>query len=131
MKVKRPRTRAPIRQLEACEQTKLFHWASVKSKEVHELALLFHIPNGGYRSKMEAGRLKLQGVKAGVPDIFLPVPRGPWHGLWIEMKRPDGKGRVSGHQQVWMVELSLQGYFVTICNSAEEAIDKISDYLSL
>ena len=47
---------------------------------------MFHIPNGGSRNKLEASNLKKQGVKAGVPDLFLPVGRGSYHGLFIELK---------------------------------------------
>ena len=48
----------------------------------------FHCPNGGFRNKIEAGRLKAQGVKAGIPDIGVPLPDGKI--LWIEVKAPGG-----------------------------------------
>lgn len=72
---------------EAQEQATLFSWAEMQSGRRPELRLLFHIPNGGSRGKAEAARFKMEGVKPGVPDLFLPVPRGPWHGLFIELKR--------------------------------------------
>lgn len=70
---------------------------------------MYHIPNGGKRGKVEAIHFKAEGVKAGVPDICLPVPRGEWHGLYIELKRREG-GRVSPEQTKWLEDLMRQGY---------------------
>ena len=49
----------------------------------------FHCPNGGLRGKAEAGRLKKQGVLAGIPDVGVPLPGGQI--LWIEVKKPGGR----------------------------------------
>ena len=75
---------------ESVEQQCLFRWAALQSGKYPELAMMYHIPNGGSRGKVEAIRFKAEGVKAGVPDICLPVPRGTWHGLYIELKRREG-----------------------------------------
>ena len=82
---------------EAQEQMTLFSWAAMQSGKYPELNLLYHVPNGGSRHKAEAGRLRAEGVKAGVPDLCLPVARGQYHGLYIELKRQRG-GRTSDHQ---------------------------------
>lgn len=63
------------RQWEASEQEHLFEWAAYMSGKYPELKLMHHIPNGGSRNSAEAANLKRQGVKAGMPDIFLPVAR--------------------------------------------------------
>lgn len=89
---------------------------------------MFHIPNGGKRGKVEAIRFKAEGVKAGVPDICLPVPRGEWHGLYIELKRREG-GRVSQDQVDWMEALMRQGYYTAICRGSEDAQRVILAYL--
>ena len=91
---------------EGQEQATLMSWAGMQSCVYPELGLLFHIPNGGSRSKAEAGRFKAEGVKAGVPDLFLPVPRGEYHGLFIELKRRQG-GRVSDEQKDWLLTLLM------------------------
>ena len=77
----------------------------------------------------EAARFKAEGVKAGVPDLFLPVPRCEKHGLWIEMKRREG-GRVSEHQSEWIQQLLAQGYAVEVCYGWEEASKVLLGYLS-
>lgn len=74
------------------------------------------IPNGGARSKATAGRLKLEGVSSGVPDLFIPA----W-GLWIEMKRTK-KGAVSSEQKDWIEYLDRVGYTATVCRGADEAM---------
>lgn len=90
---------------------------------------MFHIPNGGSRNKLEAANLKRQGVKAGVPDLFLPVSRGGYHGLFIELKC--GKNKTTAKQNEWLKNLSEQGYAVSVCYGCNEAIKKILKYLKL
>ena len=79
---------------EAQEQAALFRWAECMAWKWPELRCMHHIPNGGSRNPIEARHLKEQGVKAGIPDVFLPCARGGFHGLYIEMKRRTG-GRIS------------------------------------
>ena len=106
------------------EQVQLFAWASARP----ELALMHAIPNGGQRDIRVAVRLRDEGVKAGVPDIFLPVPRGGKHGLYIELKRRK-YGRVSPDQLRWMESLMRKGYACAVCHGWEMARDVILDYL--
>lgn len=110
------------------EQAALMSWAQMQSWRWPELSLLFHIPNGGARSKSEAARFKAEGVKAGVPDLFLPVPRGEWHGLFIELKRQAG-GRLSDEQKEWIPALQAQGYRVEVCKGWEAAAELLKNYL--
>lgn len=113
---------------EASEQEALFAWAEYQKGKHPELELMYHIPNGGSRNKIEAARLKAQGVKPGVPDICLPVPRGKYHGLYIELKRVKG-GRISSDQTVWLERLMQQGYAVAICLGWDDARNIIIKYL--
>lgn len=115
---------------EDAEQMALFRWAELQAGRWPELKMLFHIPNGGSRGKAEAGRFRAMGVKSGVPDLFLPVARGPYHGLFVEMKRTRG-GRVSPEQREWIQELIMQGYAVVICHGWEDAAQVIGQYLRL
>lgn len=110
------------------EQVALFEWASWMEKQIPELHLMHAIPNGGKRDKVTAARLKAEGVKPGVPDICLPVPRGDKHGLYIEMKRRKG-GSVSADQLKWLDNLMRQGYECHVCRGCEEARSVILDYL--
>lgn len=92
---------------------------------------VIHIPNGGKRSITEAIRFKNMGVKAGVPDIFIPIPVGNFHGLWIELKRSNGKDKdVSLNQAEWILKLQRQGYYVAVAFGCEHAIEITKFYLS-
>ncbi|MGN1478855.1 MAG: VRR-NUC domain-containing protein [Acutalibacteraceae bacterium] len=116
-------------QHEAAEQETLFEWAALQHGKYPELDMLFHVPNGGYRDSKEGANLKLQGVKAGVPDILLLVARGEYHGMAIEMKA--GKNRPTKDQLRWLANLTNEGYYVTVCYSMEEAAEKIIKYLEM
>lgn len=110
------------------EQELVMRWATGQIETWPELVLLFHIPNGGKRGKQEAARLKRMGVKPGVPDLCLPVARGGFHGLYVEMKRNDG-GRVSTEQKAWLAALHAAGHCVAVAEGHEQAIAVLRDYL--
>ncbi len=112
------------------EQMALFTWAHHMAATGHfpELSRLFHVPNGGSRGPAEAGRFKAMGVKPGVPDVFLDVPRGGFHGLRIEMKRRHG-GKVSEDQTDWIDWYNANGYRAVICYGWDEAREEIENYL--
>lgn len=118
-----------MKQYEADQQRKLFQWTTFIRVEHPEIDLMFHIPNGGSRNKLEAANLKKQGVKAGVPDLFLPVSRGGYHGLFIKLKY--GKNKPTEKQTEWLTNLNEQGYAVAVCYGCDEASEKILKYLKL
>ena len=91
---------------------------------------MFHIPNGGLRNKAVAGMLKSEGVKSGVPDICLPVARGKYHGLYIELKK-EKSGTVSKNQREWIDNLTSQKYCAVVCHGWEDAKNTIEEYLNL
>ena len=109
------------------EQAMLIAWARTTESHWPELALLHAIPNGGWRHKATAGRLKAEGLKAGVPDLCLPVARHPFHGLYLEMKSK--KGRVRQSQKWWLDQLNAQGYRAVVCRGFAQAVDVITEYL--
>ena len=115
---------------EHAEQSALITWASMSSGKHPELRLLHAIPNGGARSKAAAGKLKAEGVKPGVPDLCLPVARGGYHGLYIEMKRTHG-GTLSPEQKQWHQDLIEQGYHVALCKGQQAAQQALTAYLTL
>ena len=90
--------------------------------------LLFAIPNGGQRNIVTAAQLKAEGVRAGIPDLFLAVPRHEAHGLFVEMKKAKG-GRVSEKQSAVMEMLAEQGYTWAVCHGWTEAKRAIESYL--
>lgn len=115
---------------ESLEQMWLFRWAYDMSLiKWPELSLMHHIANGGSRDYIEAKHLKLQGVKPGIPDVFLPVAKGGYHGLYIEMKRRNG-GRLSPEQKEVIPKLRAQGYRVEVCKGFQEAANVVEAYMN-
>lgn len=92
-------------------------------------ALIFAIPNGGLRDPRVAARLKAEGVKRGVPDICVAIPRGVYHGLWIEMKRIES-GRTAERQIEMQNRLLDEGYCAVVCRGAEQAWIELQHYLA-
>lgn len=128
----------PIRDLsEHQEQVTVFKWAELKERSVPELACLYAIPNGLRAAGIGAAiKAKQEGLKPGIPDMCLPVPKGKWHGLYIELKRLSlkpktarSKGGVSDAQDEWHIRLRIQGYAVAVCYGGDDAIVTIMRYL--
>lgn len=115
------------REPEHVEQSALFYWARIHEAQVPELGWLYAIPNGRYRPIAEARKLKKEGVKRGVPDLALDVPRGPFHGWRAEMKGPDG--RESAEQKAWGQFLRAQGYRVGVFDDWKLAWNDLCSYL--
>jgi hypothetical protein len=94
------------------------------------LGLLFAIPNGGARNPITGAQLKREGVRAGVPDLFLPAEGAHGqHGLFLEVKT--SVGRLSLEQKEWFHALPAMGYECIIVRSGEGFIAAIEEYLDL
>lgn len=91
--------------------------------------LLIAIPNGGKRSKITAGKLKAEGVVAGVPDLMLCVPRGKYHGMFIEMKNGH-RNQPTDSQKRMMRLLTRQGYYCTVVRDRDEFFTQIVWYFN-
>jgi hypothetical protein len=98
-------------------------------KPVPELKWLHAIPNGGARDPATAARMKAEGARAGVADIFLPAARHGWHGLYIEMKKPKG-GRVDDKQLEFGEHCKAQNYYWIVCTNWQDAVKVLQSYLS-
>ena len=109
------------------EQVALFRWSAFYTPALPELALLLAIPNGGKRDIATARKLRAEGVKAGVPDLLMPVARMGHHGFWIELKY--GPNRTTIEQDVWLTALRAEGYAVDVSYGWQEAAHKIVRYL--
>lgn len=107
------------------EQALLIKWFDLQYKDKF---VLFAIPNGGIRNVVVAKKLKKEGVRSGVPDLFLAVPKNPYAGLFIEMKRAKG-GKLSLYQKDMITSLEDAGYRCEVCHGFEQAKLVIEDYL--
>jgi hypothetical protein len=137
---------------EADHQKAVIKWADDMVKfqpdKYWMLEFLFAVPNEGQHKPQYRKHQKAMGLRAGVPDLWLPYPvlenvkhgelvkplwRGKffytWCGLIIEMKSKDTKGRLTKDQKKWYTYLEEFGYKVVVCWSASEAIKALEDYL--
>jgi hypothetical protein len=131
MKLFQPRTsRAKPVDREGLEQAALIKELELRFPEV--AALIYHVPNGGHRHKLVAIKLKGQGVKAGVPDLVLPMARGGYFGLYLEFKATaPNDAAVSASQHAWIRRLNDQGYLAIVCRGHFDAMEQIRAYLQL
>ena len=120
-------------------QAAIVAWFDLRyAKEKYDLIA---IPNGGARSAVTGARLKAEGVRRGVPDLFLAQPRMLWErpgcdsavqfyaGLWLEIKTP--KGRTTPEQEAFMDRQSARGYCCRVARSVDEGIKIIETYLGI
>lgn len=127
--------RKPSVPTEHHEQVAVMRWAALCADLHPDLRWLYAIPNGARTSIGTARKLKAEGLKSGVPDLCLPVPRGVDHitrynGLYLELKRTRG-GVVSATQREWHQALIERGYSVHVCRGATEAIHALCRYLNI
>jgi hypothetical protein len=116
-------------QTESQIQSAFFEWLSLHEKKYPELSLCYAIPNGAHKSIASRMKFKREGLKAGVPDVHLPIAAGIDIGLWIEFKAP--KGKLSDVQIDWLYHLMARGHQTHTCRSWEAAANIVIDYLNL
>ena len=116
-----------MKRSELTEQIKLFNWMRCNQEFIPELALAYHIQNEGKRSQGTGKLLKAAGVKKGVPDICIPVPRQGFAALYIELKF--GDNRATKEQKEFIKKLRENNTRVEVAYGAEEAREIIRNYL--
>ena len=113
---------------EYSHQVALFMWVSMSLIKYPALRWYHSIQNEeNSGSKIRGGRSKASGTKAGVHDTFLPAPRGQFAGLYIEMKKPDGKP--SDKQLEFGLAVQEEHYAWAVCDHWEKARDTLIEYL--
>lgn len=119
---------------EHSEQSLVILWALRHEDEYPELKWLHSSLNGIFIPAPPAIRariinhMKAEGMKKGIPDLFLPVARRDYHGLYIELKRSDG-GTVRDEQTDFLDFVATQGYYGTVCYGYEQAVETLEWYL--
>lgn len=124
---------------EHCEQVELFARIRRLLPEHPDLGKVFAIPNGTRTSIHTAKKMRAEGVKAGVPDIFFPEARGGWFGLFVELKARsyvNAKGktvrqRLRPSQRRWQQMLNEAGYLAVTAEGATEALEQLLWYRQL
>lgn len=107
-----------INKSESKEQIGFVQWLRRNYPDV----IVYHVPNGRKRSKVEGALLKAEGVLPGVPDLAFPGLM-----LYIEMK--EGKGALSPKQKELIPRLRARGYTVYTPYTTQEAIECFNEHL--
>ena len=124
-----------------CKESRTEHQEQVEINQYcgRKNIKMFAVPNGANKSVVARSQFKAEGLKAGVPDLFFPIPSNGYHGLFIELKKraktlKSGKksysgSKVSDAQKEWIRVLNENGYKAIVCYGADEAIAEIDEYL--
>ena len=84
---------------------------------------------GGTNKFAAINSLKSQGMSNGCPDLFIPVPKNGYHGMFCKIKRSKG-GVISADQLAWHQILDDNGYRIVVAYGSQQAIDYINSYLA-
>ena len=114
---------------ESHHQQALILWARMSRQSSPELEHLIAIPNGAHTTPKNRMRLVREGLVAGVSDLFLPVPRGGYSGLWLEMKSK--KGKLRGAQSDWLEAMRKYGHAVHVVYDWDDGRKILQEYLRL
>jgi hypothetical protein len=117
----------PRKDREHQEQKALIQMCDAEAVRDSRYGEIFSIPNGGMRHIGVAVKLKAEGQRPGIPDLFLPIPSRKYHGLFIEMKVKPNKP--TDEQTERILKLREYGYAAGVCYSAFQAFDIIRKYL--
>lgn len=90
-------------------------------------SLVMHFPNEGKRSLRYGALMKSLGMRKGVSDLFIAVPRHEFGGAWIELKSENGI--LSLEQKAFLEDMKAQNYYTNVCWSLDEAIEAVTWYL--
>lgn len=125
-----PKPRKSPRREESRIQRAVIAWWAAKHKEfgVPE-CLLFAIPNGLWLGAKAGKFAKLEGLRSGVSDLFLAIPRGRWHGLFMELKTETGTA--SDAQEAFILAAQAQGYCAVVRQGYDETVGMIETYLGI
>lgn len=95
---------------------------------IYSLRWLHAVPNGGKRDSSVAASLKAEGVKPGVADIFWPLPKSKWHGLYIEFKAPGKLENTSLYQRAFRLHCVDNGYAYFVFDDWRDAASCVRKY---
>jgi hypothetical protein len=109
------------------EQKCLISWCRIREGTYPELGLIYHIPNEGKRSAAAGAAQRAMGLLPGAADLCLPVRRGRYSGLYIELKALDG--RIEENQKAFLTAVAEQGFCGCVCYGAEAGMAVIQAYM--
>lgn len=107
-------------------QKEVVSWAGRNVATWPALAMLYSNPNEGRRHP-HRGWADM-GMSAGLPDLVLPVARGPYAHLYLELKAPGNDLTTSQHQMI--KRLVALGNAADVAWSTPQAVFVLKNYLA-
>lgn len=114
-----------MKHIESQIQQACFKWFRLQFPDL--AMLMFAVPNGGSRRRIEACIMKAEGVTAGVADVLFLYPNSEYHGLCIEFKTKTGRQQKS--QKCFQNAIEAQGYQYAIVRSVDDFIELVKNYI--
>lgn len=110
-------------------QKSIIEWISIHPDIKKYSKYIIHIPNEGKRTPRYGKKLKDMGMRPGVSDLFIAIPRKGFNGAWVELKSKSGT--LSKSQFEFLKDMEMQNYCTNSCNSFEEFTIFILWYLDI
>lgn len=110
-------------------QAAFFDLLELNKNKYPFLKWIFAIPNGGHRQIVTAVKLKREGVRRGIFDVFICLPFAGKSGMFLEFK--SAKGRLTKEQSEFRAFAELNGYATAVCRSWREAAREVEKYLEI
>lgn len=117
-------------QKETYTQQEYISYAKMRLKSRGLDDLVFSIPNEGKRDEKNASRMIAEGLTKGIPDTFVSLARGAYHGLYIEFKRSQNEKLTEAQARI-IPKLRDQGFYVAVCWDSGTACELLEKYLAL
>lgn len=119
---------------EHSHQVALFAALAQLALEIPEAKYIFAVPNGFHATAGQKGKMKAEGLRAGVWDVCVPFPRvgklkHRYTGLWVEMKV--GRNTLSQEQKDFGYAMFMAGWDTAVFYNWESAFERIKGYLCL
>ena len=95
---------------------------------VRHIAPLVHVANERATSPQAGVRLKRKGVRAGMPDLELKIPRGKYASLYVELK--SATGRMNQNQKNWLDFLTMYSKY-EVHRTLEGFKKSVMDYMNI
>lgn len=114
---------------EAQHQTFVFQVLQLNERKYPFLKWIYAVPNGGHRHPAVAAQMKAQGVKRGISDICIPIPKKDYHGCYIEMKMVGKK--LTPEQAEFAAFIMENDYEFAMCLTCDQVLETIENYLQI
>lgn len=107
----------------------LMEWIAINPLTKPYKDFFLHYPSEGKRSPRYGKLMKDLGMRKGVSDLFIAIPRHGYGGAWIELK--SACGNLKKEQKQFLEDMHQQNFFASACWSFDDAVKVIAWYFNI